>query len=200
MTKSYDRHYFDRWYRHTETRVRSRADLRRRVALVVAIAEEILRRPVRSVLDVGCGEGSWGVELRKLRPAIHYAGIDSSAYAVERFGRARNLHHGRIGDLAKLDLGRESFDLIVCADVLHYVPDAEITAALPALVDRLDGVAYLSAFTREDDPTGDMTGWIARPAAWYRAQFRRAGLVSCGMQCWLSPLVRESASALDLGS
>jgi hypothetical protein len=45
-----------------------------------------------------------------------------------------------------------------------------------------------------------MTGWIARPAAWYRAQFRRAGLVSCGMQCWLSPLVRESASALDLGS
>lgn len=197
MTKSYDRRYFEQWYRNPETRVRTRAELRRRIALVLGIAEEVLRRPVRSLLDIGCGEGAWALELRRLRPSLVYTGVDSSRYAVERFGRARNLHLGTLRDLPHIDFGREGFDVIVCSDVMHYVDDDEIEEALPWIVDHLDGIAYLSVFTREDDPTGDLTGWIERPASWYRSKFRSAGLTSCGMQCWLSPLVRESASAMD---
>ena len=55
MPKIYDRDYFDRWYR--ERPVLSRQRLARKVALAVATAEYHLERPIRSVLDVGCGEG-----------------------------------------------------------------------------------------------------------------------------------------------
>ena len=65
MTKTYDRAYFDRWYRHGG--IGHAARLARKVALAVATAEYHLERPIRSVLDIGCGEGAWRAPLRSLR-------------------------------------------------------------------------------------------------------------------------------------
>ncbi len=62
--KSYDRAYFDRWYRDPGRRVATAASLSRKIHLVVSIAEALLERRVRSVLDVGCGEGTWREPLR----------------------------------------------------------------------------------------------------------------------------------------
>ena len=108
-------------------------------ALAVTTAEYFLRRPVGNVLDVGCGEGAWLPHLRALRPRVQYLGLDSSDYAVERFGRARNIRKATFGDLPKLKLG--VYDLVVCSDVLHYVPDPALRAALdarrPVLLDLL---------------------------------------------------------------
>ena len=61
-TKRYDRAYFDHWYRG-RNRVSSRDEVRRKVALAVAACEYFIRHPLRSVLDVGCGEGYVGEEL-----------------------------------------------------------------------------------------------------------------------------------------
>jgi len=69
----------------------------RKVRLVVGIAESLLERPIRSVLDVGCGEGAWRAHLRRLRPAVRYTGVESSAYAVRRFGRRRGIRQGTFG-------------------------------------------------------------------------------------------------------
>jgi hypothetical protein len=44
----------------------------RKVALAVASAEYYLERPIRSVLDIGCGEGAWRAPLLKLRPKVEY--------------------------------------------------------------------------------------------------------------------------------
>ena len=104
MTKTYDRAYFDRWYRGSE--VGGSARLARKVALAVATAEYHLERPLRSVLDIGCGEGGWRAPLLKLRPRASYLGFDASEYATGRYGRARNLHLARFigrmhGKLAK---------------------------------------------------------------------------------------------------
>lgn len=195
--KNYDQEYFDKWYRRKETRVTSRDDLRRKVTMVVGMAEELLQREIRSVLDVGCGEARWFPELRRMRPRLEYVGIDASEYAVERFGRSRNVRLGTFGDLAEQKFA-SPFDLIVCADVLHYLSAREIDRGLDALVESLDGVAYLSVFTTDDDPTGDLTGWQSRAAQWYRDRFARHGLVACGMQCYAGPLVSESAAALEV--
>ena len=89
--KTYDRAYFDRWYRNPETRVKSSAGIKRKAALALSVAEYYLERPVKNVLDVGCGEGNWLPALQALRPAIHYTGIDASPYVVERFGKKRNI-------------------------------------------------------------------------------------------------------------
>lgn len=53
MSKLYDRAYFDRWYRSGG--IGGAARLARKVALAVATAEYHLERPLRSVLDIGCG-------------------------------------------------------------------------------------------------------------------------------------------------
>jgi ubiquinone/menaquinone biosynthesis C-methylase UbiE len=65
-TDRFDRQYFERWYR--DEGFGSPARLRRKVDYALAATEYLLERPVRSVLDVGCGEGDWALELRRRRP------------------------------------------------------------------------------------------------------------------------------------
>src|SRR5512138_3905428 len=98
MIKTYDRHYFDKWYRSGD-RVHERGEVRRKAALAISTAEYFLQRRIESVLDVGCGEGAWFQHIRSLRPRAHYAGIDSSEYAVSEFGEERNIRLGSFGDL-----------------------------------------------------------------------------------------------------
>ena len=195
MTKQYDREYFDRWYANRDTRVNTPAEVRRKVALAVSVAEYFLRRRVRSVLDVGCGEGAWLVHLRALRPGVEYTGLDASDYVVQRFGRRRNIHKAGFGDLPHLELG--VYDLVVCSDVMHYVPDRGLRAGLPALAEATDGVAFLEVLTREDEIVGDLDSLIRRPAAWYRALFASAGLTFAGPYCWLSPAFAGAVAGLE---
>ena len=198
--KTYDRAYFDRWYRDAGASKVSKGRLERAVALAVASAETFLGRPVRSVLDVGCGEGHWRAPLLRLRPGATYLGLDASEYAVQRFGRTRNLHHARFGDLAWLR-PCPPVDLLVCADVMHYVPDPEWKAGLPGLAELCRGVAVLETYTAEDrgreDVEGDFEGFIARPAKAYRRALERVGFTFLGQQCWLSPALAEQATALE---
>src|SRR4051812_31313846 len=119
--KTYDEAYFTRWYRDPRTRVHSPDDVRRKIHMVLGITERYLGRKLRSVLDIGAGEGTWGVELRRGRPGLRYLGVDPSEYVVSRHGRRRNLRLGRFEDLPTLKLGRQH-DLIVCADMLQYIP------------------------------------------------------------------------------
>src|SRR6185369_14570518 len=82
--KTYDEAYFAKWYHDPRTRVHTPQSVRRKVRMVVGVAEYFLRRKVRSVLDVGAGEGAWRAELRRLRPEIRYVGIDPSEYVLRR--------------------------------------------------------------------------------------------------------------------
>jgi SAM-dependent methyltransferase len=195
VPKTYDRAYFDRWYRG-HNRVNSSAEVRRKVAMAVSIAEYFLRRPIRSVLDVGCGEGAWFPHLRALRPRLRYDGVDPSDYAVERFGAERHIRKGAFGELASVGL-RGTYDLVICADVLHYVPDAEIVRGLGELTDFADGLVYLEVLTKEDDIVGDLDGFLRRPGAWYRKTFRNAGLVSVGPYAWASPRIVETLAEME---
>ena len=185
MAKQYDRAYFDRWHRG-KTPVTSRAEVARKVALAVSTAEYFLRRRLRSVLDIGCGEGAWLPHLRALRPPVSYLGLDPSEYVVERFGKSRHIRRAAFGDLASLKLERR-FDLIVCSDVLHYVPEREIRAGVREIVRLLEGVAFIEVLTREDDILGDLQSLTRRSADWYRDVFSNAGLVPAAPYCWLAP-------------
>lgn len=193
--KAYDRDYFERWYR--QRGLHSAADLQRKVAMAVAVAEYHLGRPLRHVLDIGCGEGAWRAPLLKLRPKLHYFGIDSSDYAIERFGHRRNLHYGEFKDLPVLPW-RRPVDLLVCSDVLHYLPDDELQAGLGEFARLCDGVAYLECHTAEDDIVGDFAGLHRRPAAWYRRAFKRVGWIPCGSHLYLGRALAERATALEL--
>lgn len=195
MSKIYDHAYFDRWYRHGG--IGHAARLARKVALAVATAEYHLERPIRSVLDIGCGEGAWRAPLLKLRPKAEYLGFDASAYAIARYGRRRNLHLARFGDFAQLR-PCPPVDLLVCSDVLHYLPTRELDRGLPALAELCGGVAFIEAFTRGDQAVGDDVEFKARPASFYRERLRALGLRPLGSHCWLSPGRVDAAAALEL--
>lgn len=195
MTKTYDRAYFDRWYRDRTTRVSSHREVRRKVQLAVASAEYFLRRQIRTVLDVGCGEGAWLPHLRALRPGVKYLGFDSSEYVVRRFGKTRGIRQASFADLPSLRLG--VFDLVVCSDVMHYVPDKELRAGVKAIAEATDGVAYLEVLTKEDDIVGDLDGFLRRPAAFYRGLFASAGMTFVGPYLWLSPAFEGAVAELE---
>jgi len=73
--------------------------------------------------------------------------------AVERYGKSRNIRHGTFDDLGSLRLPR-SVDLVVCAMCFS----TSMTAA-PSRAQgdspNPGGVAYIEAFTTEDDMDGD---------------------------------------------
>ncbi len=196
MLKRYDKGYFDKWYRG-RGRVHGAGEVRRKVALTVAVAEYFLRRSLRSVLDIGCGEGAWLDHLRSIRPKISYIGLDPSDYAVERFGASRNIRQAAFADLPSLHFNRR-FDLIVCSDVLHYVAQNDIRSGIGEIVRVLGGVAFIEVLTREDEIIGDLQGLTRRPAEWYRRLFNEAGLVQVAPYSWLAPSLHPFAAELEL--
>lgn len=192
----YDRRYFDKWYRHPRHRVKTKQDMRRQLGFIVAVAEYLLDRPVRSVLDVGCGEGNWSTVLRGLRPRASYVGVDGSEYAVRRFGTRRNIRLGTLGTIGSIGL-KGPFDLILCLGVLNYVAPDELRRGLRQLRDLAGGMAYLEIFTRSDEATGDFRKSAAQWPAWYRSVFRRAGFVPLGLHCYLPRALASHAAALE---
>jgi SAM-dependent methyltransferase len=185
VAKRYDRNYFEHWYRSQG--FGSPARLERKVRYAVGAAEYLLERPIRTVLDVGCGEGPWLPALRRLRPAVRYVGIDPSEYAVRRYGARRNLRLGGLGDLD--DLGNHGleeledlapFDLVICTDVIAYVGDDEVRRGLCSVSALLGGAAFIELFTADDTFEGDMVGFRRRRPATYRRWFTEAGLEHVG--------------------
>lgn len=197
MGKLYDRSYFDHWYRDPATRVADRLEVKRKVAMAVSLAEYFLARPVRRILDVGCGEGDWRAPLLRLRPNAEYLGLDSSDYVVERFGRRRNIHRMDFAQLAEQRFSAP-FDLIICANVLHYLDATELRAGLSGFGELLDGVAFIETWVRGDQLEGDRVDYRARNASWYRKAFHAAGLRQCGPHAWLHAEIAADGCALDL--
>lgn len=194
--KKYDRAYFDKWYHDPSQRVITPQAVARKVRLAVGIAESLLERPVRTVLDIGCGEGVWRGHLKKMRPDVRYTGVESSDYAIERFGASRGIRKGSFGTVGQTGL-RGAFDLIVVCDVLHYVPDNELRPGLAAIASYLGGVAYLEAYTTDDSIVGDTASWHHRTPGKYRKLFAEAGLTGVGMHCYVGRSLIEQTVALE---
>jgi len=177
-----------------------RADLERKVGMALGAAEHLIGRAVNSVLDVGCGEGSWQPILMARRPRLKYLGLDTSDYAIRRYGHSRNLRPGSWGQLGEVRFGGP-FDLVVCSDALHYVPTPEFLRGLGGLPELVGGVAYLDFLTSDDDLEtgleGDLVGFRKRTAAWYRRKLGATGLVECGLGMWAAKDLAPALTAME---
>jgi SAM-dependent methyltransferase len=195
VPKRYDRAYFDKWYRGAQ-RVNSAAEVRRKVSLAVAVTEYFIQEPLKSVLDIGCGEGAWLGHLQALRPNVEYMGLDPSEYVVRRFGQKRNIRQASFGELPSLRIAKK-FDLVICSDVLHYVAEDEIRAGIAEIARVANGLAFIEVLTKEDDIVGDLRDLTRRPVAWYIKTFADAGLISVAPYCFLAPARAAFATELE---
>ncbi len=83
-----------------------------------------LIRPLefRTVLDVGCGQGSFLAELQSEYPHIKTYGTDISPSAIT-LAKAK-VSNGQFTVLdAATDYLEDKFDLVVCSEVLEHIPD-----------------------------------------------------------------------------
>lgn len=108
-------------------------------ALVSTLLTE--RFPVRSAVDIGCGEGVW-LAAFKGRGAADVLGIDGDYVNRERLAIPKDCFHA--ADLTKpIQLGRR-FDLALCLEVAEHLP-AERGATLVRDLTALSDLVLFSA-------------------------------------------------------
>jgi len=88
--------------------------------------DAILKRipsKTRTVLDLGCGDGF--LSCRIAERGYQVTSVDLSSNRLKRFKeQADRLNIQQIvSDIAKVDLPSESFDLIVCSEVIEHLPN-----------------------------------------------------------------------------
>jgi 2-polyprenyl-3-methyl-5-hydroxy-6-metoxy-1,4-benzoquinol methylase len=177
---AFDRDYYQRFYFNPRTAVTSRAEMRARARLIAACVQYV-GLPVGRILDAGCGVGLLRAPLKRALRTADYIGLEFSEYLCRRYGR-------RQGSIATLRT-RERFDLVICYDVLQYLPAAQARRAIANLARVCRGALYFGALTLEDwrdncDQTRTDRIPGLRRGAWYRRELARAFTpMGCGM--WL---------------
>ena len=196
MAKQYDRAYFDKWYR--SERFGSRASLERKVRYAVASAEYLLQRPVRSVLDVGCGEGAWQVARRVGRTPAMWASIPARMPSGAT-GRDASLCSAASATSTNSAYGTRSDLVVVCVDVIPYVTNGDAKRGLQAIGRRVTGVALIELFTVTDDFEGDVHGYHRRSPSTYRRWFQAAALERIGPNLFAGAELLDQLTTFERG-
>ena len=187
----FDRAYYERFYSYPRIRVGDAKEIAVLGDFVCAYLR-YLAQPVRRVLDIGCGLGFWRDVVARHYPNARYTGVEISDFLCEQYDWRR----GSVVDFA----ARAPFDLVVCTDVLQYVPDADASAAIDNLATLCRGAMYFNLLTREDweencdqeRTNGDV---YLRSSDWYRRRLGRH-FIQAGGGMFLSP--RSSAVLWEL--
>lgn len=172
---TFDKAYYDRYYRNPQTRVASEESVSVLADFVCGYLLHI-GQPVEHVIDLGCGLGHWRPAIARHFPDADYVGVEFSEYLCEEYG----WRHGSVVDFKS----RKKADLVVCQGVLQYLPDDACEQAIENLAKLCRGALYLEALTQQDweaNVDQDVTDGAVhlRKGAWYR---RRLGqhFVNCG--------------------
>jgi len=165
----FDAAFFERYYGNSKTRVADHGDAERLAALIVGVVDYIGLN-VRRILDAGCGIGLLREPLRQLCPQATYDGLEVSPYLCERYG----WRQGSISDYSS----EQPYDLVICHDVLQYLPDRAAAKALAHLARLSRGALYLSVLTARDwrqaaDQARTDRQVALRPADWYQRRLQR---------------------------
>lgn len=96
------------------------------VGYMGAVADEIRKLQVDTVIDIGCGDGRLG-EFLSSDAGLKYQGIDISSDAI---GFASIFNPAATYSCTRLSDVNDSFDLAVAVEVLEHIPDSELLGFL----------------------------------------------------------------------
>jgi 2-polyprenyl-3-methyl-5-hydroxy-6-metoxy-1,4-benzoquinol methylase len=161
--------YFQKFYLNAATRVVTAAEMHSRAVLIAGALKQC-QIPIRSILDAGCGIGLLRKPFGKLLPRARYVGLEASEYLCGRF----NWIHGSVIDFAP----PRPLDLVICYDVLQYLPDTQAARAIVNLSKLTRAALYVSALTTEDwrencDRSRTDRAVHLRSGTWYRRRLNK---------------------------
>jgi ubiquinone/menaquinone biosynthesis C-methylase UbiE len=82
---------------------------------------------VKTILDLGCGDGAYTASLKKLFPQIRFVGVDAAAKAIAGAqAKYPDVDFKVANALDYSTFPQERFDLAIARGVLHHVPDAKV--------------------------------------------------------------------------
>lgn len=176
LPAAYVRALFDDYAPRFDESLRGRLHYRGPELLAAAIAAAAPSRRFASALDLGCGTGLMGGELRPL--ALELAGLDLSPRMLRRARLTGHYDRLLAGDLLALLPGEAArHDLVVAADVLPYLGD--LAPALGGIAGALQAGGLFAA-TLERAEAGDIrllpTQRFAHGEGYIRAMLSSAGL------------------------
>lgn len=90
----------------------------------------------KSVLDIGCGDGTFTHTLIQMG-AAKILGLDPASAAIEKAmqgAKGNPLVHFDVGNVYQLDALQQKFDIVVFRGVLHHLPDAASAVKMAAKV------------------------------------------------------------------
>lgn len=167
---TFDAGFYQRFYLNPATRVTTRTEMARRAAMVATLVKQ-LELPVERILDAGCGLGWMRPALRRAFPRASYTGLEVSEHLCRRFGWT----HASLAAYR----ARAPFDLVICYDVMQYLPDGAAVRALTNLGRLCRGALYFHAPTLEDwrrnaDRSCSDGDIQLRTTQWYRSRLERS--------------------------
>src|SRR5581483_3974571 len=92
-------------------------------SIQMALLDPLLRRPVASALEAGCGTGYFARSLQRER-GVPLAALDYSAVGL-RYGTRQGLQRAAQGSLLELPFPTGAFDLAMSFDVLQQFAPGE---------------------------------------------------------------------------
>lgn len=101
------------------------------------VTEQVVRSlgDVHTVLDAGCGDGTYTAELKTRLPQIHFTGFDPAEKAIEEASKRFTSCSFTVGDiLLRETFPTGPFDLVVIRGVLHHLPTQQAAIANAASV------------------------------------------------------------------
>ena len=181
---AFDAKYYRRYYESSRTSVVTSQQATAEVAFVLAFCRHI-NLDIRRFADVGAGTGWWAREFaRQYRKCDEIETFDSSPDAARLYGH-------RLADVQ--ELGGRASDLVICRDVLRYLPSRDARLAITRLAKKTRGVLYVHVITSDDEvdeDASDMTGYF-RSARWYLRELAKAGFRNAGMGLFVSSRLRH---------
>lgn len=112
----------DNYKKHTSTNPAQRFLIDRFLNTLVSVVKPL---NVKSVLDVGCGEGFTLNRLKEEKIGTHLEGVDFLKTAID-LGKKTYPNLTLIqADIYKLPYKNKSFDLVLCTEVLEHLEDPQ---------------------------------------------------------------------------
>lgn len=130
------------------------------------ILDELNLQPGMKVLDIGCGRGFYEAAIMILEPKVQMVALDaSSAYltkAKETIDALGVKHQATFvhGDAAKLPFSDNSFDRIICSEVLEHIPNDHTALSEMRRILKKGGFAMVSVPHQNYPFLWDPLNWV----------------------------------------